>query len=195
EALDGRPLGEGSVQSITETIRMHIGALHKESIQFYTIQSAHHKLILELPWLRKHDPHIEWREGRLLQWGDFCQKNCISTIQPIVRRAPAPSEADVETAKLPAMYHDLRLAFSKTKATQLPPHRPIDCAIELLPGQSPPKGRIFPLSQPESLAMNEYIREELAKGFIRPSTSPASAGFFFVKKKDGGPALTTAALM
>ncbi len=34
--------------------------------------------------------------------------------------------------------------------------------------------------------MKSYIEEELAKGFIRPSTSPASAGFFFVKKKDGG---------
>ncbi|KAI2643799.1 Transposon Tf2-9 polyprotein [Labeo rohita] len=34
--------------------------------------------------------------------------------------------------------------------------------------------------------MNSYIQEELAKGFITPSTSPTSAGFFFVKKKDGG---------
>lgn len=34
--------------------------------------------------------------------------------------------------------------------------------------------------------MKHYIDEELSKGFIRPSTSPASAGFFFVKKKDGG---------
>ncbi len=34
--------------------------------------------------------------------------------------------------------------------------------------------------------MKTYIQEELAKGFIRPSTSPASVGFFFVKKKDGG---------
>ncbi len=33
--------------------------------------------------------------------------------------------------------------------------------------------------------MKSYIEEELAKGFIRPSISPASAGFFFVKK-DGG---------
>ncbi len=50
----------------------------------------------------------------------------------------------------------------------------------------PTKGRVFPLSQPESEAMRAYIEEELAKGFIRPSTSPTSAGFFFVKKKDGG---------
>ncbi len=34
--------------------------------------------------------------------------------------------------------------------------------------------------------MKLYIEVELAKGFIRPSTSPTSAGFFFVKKKDGG---------
>ncbi len=77
------------------------------------------------------------------------------------------------------------VAFSKEKASQLPPHRSSDCAIDLLPGTIPPRGRIFPLSQPESEAMKHYIQEELAKGFIRPSTSPASAGFFFVKKKGG----------
>ncbi|KAK3518674.1 hypothetical protein QTP70_007167 [Hemibagrus guttatus] len=35
-------------------------------------------------------------------------------------------------------------------------------------------------------AMDEYIEEALAMGHIRPSTSPAAAGFFFVGKKDGG---------
>ncbi|KAI7795689.1 hypothetical protein IRJ41_003218 [Triplophysa rosa] len=34
--------------------------------------------------------------------------------------------------------------------------------------------------------MESYIKEEVSKGFIQPSTSPASAGFFFGKKKDGG---------
>ncbi|KAM9790768.1 autoimmune regulator isoform 1-T1 [Syngnathus typhle] len=33
--------------------------------------------------------------------------------------------------------------------------------------------------------MEEYIRESLAAGTIRPSSSPAGAGFFFVKKKEG----------
>ncbi|XP_062843452.1 interferon-induced very large GTPase 1-like [Trichomycterus rosablanca] len=35
-------------------------------------------------------------------------------------------------------------------------------------------------------AMDNYIQEALASGIIRPSTSPAGAGFFFVSKKDGG---------
>ncbi|KAK3556217.1 hypothetical protein QTP70_006733 [Hemibagrus guttatus] len=33
--------------------------------------------------------------------------------------------------------------------------------------------------------MEEYIEVSLAAGYIRPSTSPAAAGFFFVGKKDG----------
>lgn len=32
--------------------------------------------------------------------------------------------------------------------------------------------------------MEEYIGNSLAAGFIRPSSSPAGAGFFFVEKKD-----------
>ncbi len=87
---------------------------------------------------------------------------------------------------LPSKYQDLAEAFSKVKASHFPPHRPSDCAIDLFPESQPPKGRVFSLSQPEAEAMKSYIEEELAKGFIRPSTSPASAGFFFVKKREGG---------
>ncbi|KAK3556035.1 hypothetical protein QTP70_001836 [Hemibagrus guttatus] len=34
--------------------------------------------------------------------------------------------------------------------------------------------------------MEEYIKEALAQGYIRPSMSPAASSFFFVAKKDGG---------
>lgn len=64
---------------------------------------------------------------------------------------------------LPAEYTDLTKAFSQTKASKLPPHRPVYSIIELIPG-STPKGLIFPLSQPESEAMEKYIKEELSKG-------------------------------
>ena len=32
--------------------------------------------------------------------------------------------------------------------------------------------------------MDTYIGDSLADGFIRPSSSPAGAGFFFVEKMD-----------
>uniref|UniRef100_A0A4W5NFV0 ribonuclease H n=1 Tax=Hucho hucho TaxID=62062 RepID=A0A4W5NFV0_9TELE len=34
--------------------------------------------------------------------------------------------------------------------------------------------------------METYVSESLEQGYIRPSTSPASSSFFFVKKMDGG---------
>ncbi|KAK3570330.1 hypothetical protein QTP86_017159, partial [Hemibagrus guttatus] len=49
-----------------------------------------------------------------------------------------------------------------------------------------PRGRIYPLSILEEKAMEEYIKEALAQGYIHLSTSPAASSFFFVAKKDGG---------
>lgn len=88
--------------------------------------------------------------------------------------------------KINSEYYDLQEVFSKEWASCLPPHRPYDCAIDLLPGASLPWGRIYPLSQTEQQAMEEYIQEALRQGYIRPSTSSVSAGFFFVERKGGG---------
>lgn len=68
-----------------------------------------------------------------------------------------------------------------SKATSLPPHCPYDCVIDLLPGTSPPKGRLYSLSGQERQAMEKYIT--LAAGIIQPSSSPAGAGIFFVENR------------
>ncbi len=91
-----------------------------------------------------------------------------------------------ELSRVPSEYADLCEVFSKTRAASLPPHRPYDCVIDLLPGTCPSRWRLYSLSGPERAAMEEYINDALNSGFIRPSTSPAGAGFFFVGKKDGG---------
>ena len=58
-------------------------------------------------------------------------------------------------------------------------------AVDLLSGSTTPKGWLYSLSGPEREAMEEYIGSSLKAGLIRPSSSPAAAGFFFVGKKDG----------
>ncbi len=185
EAVDGRPLGTGKITHLTSRLTLTTGALHHESIQFYIIPTAHASIILGLPWLRRHNPGISWQDSQIIRWGANCFSQCISQVTPLVLQTVSVTEPGVDVQTLPSVYHDVIVAFSKEKASQLPPHRSSDCAIDLPPGTVPPRGRIFPLSQPESEAMKHYIQEELAKGFIRPSTSPASAGFFFVKKKGG----------
>ncbi len=186
EALDGRPLGGGRIAHLTEEIHMQIGALHHENIRFYIILSPNNPVILGLPWLCSHNPHISWREGQIIYWNSTCQEHCLIPITPLPLQSILPTKQNPDIPGLPTKYADLTEAFSKIKASRLPPHRSSDCSIELLPGATLPRGRIFPLSQPEAESMKAYIEEEVTKGFIRPSTSPASAGFFFVKKKDGG---------
>ena len=36
----------------------------------------------------------------------------------------------------------------------------------------------------EDQALDDFIDEQLAKGYIRPSISPYASSFFFIKKKD-----------
>lgn len=72
----------------------------------------------------------------------------------------------------------------KSRAISLPPHRPYDCKIDLLPGAAPPRGLFYSLSGPERQAMEKCIRELLAAGIIGPSSSLAGNRFFFVEKKD-----------
>lgn len=75
--------------------------------------------------------------------------------------------------------------FNKEQALSLPPHRPYDCAIDLPTGAAFPSSRLYSLSKPEQEAMETYIKESLAAGIIRSSSSPLGPGFFFVGKKDG----------
>lgn len=160
-------------------------------MEFLITKSPQHPIILGWPWLQTHNPLISWKTGEISKWSESCLKNCLCSVTPVQLNSIATNLENPENPLIPDEYKDLYEAFSKKKATHLPPHREYDCCIDLLPGTTPPRGRIFPLSQVETEAMNAYIKEELEKGFIRPSTSPTSAGFFFVEKKYGGaPALT-----
>ena len=58
--------------------------------------------------------------------------------------------------------------------------------IELKPGAPPTiLGKIYTLTQAEQKALEGFIQEHLAKGYICPSKSPYASPFFFIKKKDG----------
>ena len=86
---------------------------------------------------------------------------------------------------VPPSLHDYLDVFSKEAADELPCHAAYDHVIPLQPGTSPPFGPIYSLSEVELKALQEYLEENLSKGFIRPSTSPAGSPIIFVKKKDG----------
>jgi len=86
---------------------------------------------------------------------------------------------------IPEEYADLKELFEDKEIGILPPHRPYDHAIKLEPGTTAPFGPMYNLSKTELEELRKNIDENLAKGFIRRSESPAGAPVLFVKKKDG----------
>jgi hypothetical protein len=74
--------------------------------------------------------------------------------------------------------------FSKSSADTLPCHRPYDISIDLLPDTTVPWGPIYGMSEIELKELRKYLDDNLVKGFIRHSQSPAGAPVMFVEKKD-----------
>jgi hypothetical protein len=85
--------------------------------------------------------------------------------------------------EIPDTYKDLKDVFEKRLADKLPPNRSYDHAINLKPDAQIPWSALYSLSPDEDAAMLAFLKENLPKGFIRPSTSSAAAGALFVRKK------------
>lgn len=87
---------------------------------------------------------------------------------------------------IPAPYQHLKEVFDEVKADRLPPHTAHDLYIELLPSSTPPQGPLYLKGPKEMAELRKYLDENLDKGFIHPSKSPAQSPVLFVPKKDGG---------
>jgi len=47
------------------------------------------------------------------------------------------------------------------------------------------KGRIYPLFKDEREEVQNFVEDQLRKGYIRPTKSPQTSPVFFIGKKDG----------
>nr|GFA83674.1 retrotransposon protein, putative, Ty3-gypsy subclass [Tanacetum cinerariifolium] len=67
----------------------------------------------------------------------------------------------------------------------LPPTRPVEFQIDLVPGAAQVARAPYRLAPSEMKELAKQLKELSDKGFIRPSSSPWGARVLFVKKKDG----------
>jgi len=89
-------------------------------------------------------------------------------------------------AHVPEWLHKYGNMFSKYKSERMPLQKPYNHAIDFMEGTKLSKPvKVYPLSLAERNSLDTWIDEELRKGYIRPSTSPIAAPFFFVKKHNG----------
>ncbi len=182
-SLVGNPLTTST--HVTPCVSLSLSGNNCEQIELFIIDSPKARLVLGHPWLLKHNSHIDWVNNSILAWSLPCHVSYIGAGFPAVSVSCVSQADPPDLTGVPAEYCDLRAVFSKTQATSLPPHHPYDCAIDLLPGNSPTKGWLFSLPCPEREDMDRYIWESLQAGLICHSSSPPGAGFFFVQKKDG----------
>ena len=82
-SLDGRLLC--TVTHHSQPIQLIMAKGHSEFLSCLLYCSPAHPLLLGLPWLSKHNPHINWSSGEILGWGKSCCPVCFPS-EPV----PAP---------------------------------------------------------------------------------------------------------
>jgi len=96
------------------------------------------------------------------------------------------AKLEVEAKKLvPEKFHRWIKVFGKKQLERMPTRKLWDHAIDVKEGFMPRKGKVYPLSREEREEVREFVKEQMRKGYIRPSKSPQTAPVFFVGKKDG----------
>jgi hypothetical protein len=87
---------------------------------------------------------------------------------------------------IPIEYRRYSKVFSEVESERLPEHKPTDHAIDLKPDAPETiRSKVYPMPVTEDKAMEEFLEENLRKGYIVPSKSPMASPVFFIKKKDG----------
>jgi len=93
------------------------------------------------------------------------------------------SEAEAKKLVL-EKFHEWIKVFGKKQSEKMPTRKLWDHAIDMKEGFIPRKGKVYPLSREEREEVREFVKEQLWKGYIRPSKSLQTAPVFFVGKKD-----------
>ena len=199
--VDGT-INKGGVINRCAKVTMAIGSQESEE-RFMVTDLGTNKVILGLPWLEHHNPRIDWKM-RLVELHEPKEQTVgtgkdsepiLNEITIALHEHSAMAFAREEALKhtetrsveemVPKEYHTFLDVFSKKSAERFPPSRAYDHAINLKPGFIPKAGKIYPMAGPEQQRLDDFIEENLRKGYIQPSKSPQSAPMFFTGKKDG----------
>ena len=94
-------------------------------------------------------------------------------------------EEKTDEELVPKEFHNYLDIFSKEKAHWCPEPQPWDHKIEIKEGFEPKSFKNYKFTLAEQIELNKFLKENLEKGYIRPSQSPMASPFSFVNKKNG----------
>ena len=179
----------------------------RKEMRFLVSDVGREDAILGYPWLAMFEPSFSWAHGTIdvrnlpivLRSVNPTQEHSTIARTKTARRLIEGCGARGASTNLAIKAHDgqkkttippeyqcFASVFSNEESQRFPPSRPWDHAIELKPdAPSHLRCKAYPMTREEDVALDEFIDEQLLKGYIEPSKSSYASPFFFVKKKDG----------
>jgi hypothetical protein len=130
-------------------------------------------------------PKVSPEEANIHQLQRLLSTDAIDTffhlqlLQP-EKAHPSPSHSDPRVNEL---IHKFATIFQTP--SHLPPPRPVDHKIPLLPNSNPVNVRPYRYPHFQKREIEAQIKDMLANGLIRPSSSSFSSPVLLVRKKDG----------
>ena len=128
---------------------------------------------------------IEEKETILIKLEETTSINKINVATKLAIKENSKKEEKTEEQLVPEEFHKYLDIFSEEKAHRFPETRPWDHKIKMKEGFKPKSFKNYNLTLAEQLELDKFLKENLEKGYIRPSQSPMASPFFFVDKKDG----------
>lgn len=105
-APDGYLLGTVACQS--SLVHVLLPGKQHETVQFHILRLPHLALIPGYPWLRCHNPHIDWSMGAIPGWSAPCHQDCLRQATGLQRSFSSSVIPDLSATSLPP--HDLMTA-------------------------------------------------------------------------------------
>ncbi|ESK83605.1 hypothetical protein Moror_12044 [Moniliophthora roreri MCA 2997] len=165
------------------------------------------EVILGLPWLWKYNPDVDWVTG----WTTFPTKRYVKIprvtgvldfespeelIYRIDIRAKLSTSQQLEheverqdpetSTAIPEYLAPYHAQFEDREAERFPIARSYDHAIDLKPEFTPRDCKVYLLMALEQTELDNFLTDNLQKGYIRKSKSPMASPFFFMGKKEKG---------
>ena len=192
--------------------RLHISS-YKDEDTFHVTNLRNFDVVLGKSWLDRISPHIEWKLNKMtfthggkkhtlkspprtwvspeiahMMLSSAELRRAVKEKAPMFLALVSSVEQSKASAKRPAIdvqpvLDRHRKVFDEPKG--MPPWRSRNHTIEVEPGKPPPSRPLYRMSESELAELRKQLEDLLAKGHIRPSTSPYAAPVLFVKKKDG----------
>nr|GEU65049.1 putative reverse transcriptase domain-containing protein [Tanacetum cinerariifolium] len=207
-------LADGKIVGINTTIRgCTLNFLnHPFTIDLIPVELGSFDTIIDMDWLRRHhavivcdeklvrvpfgnetlafhgaESYIE-RESRLMviscfKVQEYMAKGCHVFLAQISTTKEDDKSEGKQDKDVPIV-QDFPEVFPED-FPGLPPARPVEFHIDLIPGAALVARVPYCLVPSEMKELSEQLQEHSNKGFIRPSSSPWGSPVLFVKKKDG----------